>query len=78
VGKTALADYIVISSGTSTRHVVSLAEKLVQEAKKMGIRVITDGLSGTGDWVVLDMSSVIVHIFNTEKRAYYALEELWR
>jgi len=68
----------VISSGSSSRHIVSLAEKLVQEAKKNGVRVITDGLSGTGEWVVLDMSSVIVHIFNTEKRAYYALEELWK
>ena len=77
-GKTALTDYIVISSGTSSRHVMALAEKLIQEAKKMGIPVIKDGFSGTGDWVVLDMSSVIVHIFNPEKRAYYALEDLWK
>lgn len=76
-GKSTLADYMVIASGTSSRHVLALVHNLAEDLKKKGIRSVSDGAAGDGAWVVLDLGDVIVHVFNPESRAYYALEEIW-
>lgn len=76
-GKSTLADYMVIASGTSSRHVLALAHNLSEELKKQGVRSFIDGASGDGAWVVLDLGDIIVHVFNPDARAYYALEEMW-
>lgn len=74
--KTALADYMVIVTGTSSRHVVGMAEKLKDRLSKQGIRARIEG-KDTGDWVIVDAGDVIVHLFRAEVRTFYNLEKLW-
>lgn len=76
-GKTDIADSMIIASGTSTRHIRALAhnvQKSLQELHLDSGRVEGDGQS---EWVLLDLDSVIVHLFIPQARAYYDLEQLW-
>lgn len=75
-GKTALADYMVVVTGTSSRHVVGMAEKLKERLSKQGILARIEG-KDTGDWVIVDAGDVIVHLFRAEVRTFYNLEKLW-
>lgn len=76
-GKSSIADYLVIVSGTSQRQVSSMAELLREDLKKNGIKDIhIEGLS-QGDWVLVDAGDVIVHIFRPEIRTFYNLEKMW-
>lgn len=75
-GKSAIADYMVIVSGTSSRHVSAMAEKLKQKLGGEGFRCRIEG-KATGDWVILDAGDVIVHLFRPEVRSFYNLEKLW-
>lgn len=75
-GKTAIADYMVIVSGRSSRQVVGMAEKLRERLNKEGVRVRMEG-QDTGDWVIVDAGDVIVHLFRPEVRDFYNLEKLW-
>lgn len=75
-GKSAIADYMVIVTGISSRHVGAMAEKLKQTLGTAGFRCRIEG-KGTGDWVILDAGDVIVHLFRPEVRAFYNLEKLW-
>lgn len=75
-GKTALADYMVVVTGTSSRHVVGMAEKLKERLSKQGIMARIEG-KDTGDWVIVDAGDVIVHLFRAEVRTFYNLEKLW-
>jgi len=75
--KSYIADYMVVASGTSSRHLQSLSEILVTELKKLGIR---DGLiegRDSNDWKLVDAHDVIIHIFHPEKREFYDLEKMW-
>ncbi len=74
--KTPMADYMVIASGRSNRHVAAIAEHLSEELKKQGIRGRAEGLPA-GDWVLVDAMDVIVHVFRPEVRAFYNLEKMW-
>lgn len=77
-GKSSLADYMVVASGRSARHVAAIADRLVEDLKQAGsgnIRV--EGLP-TADWVLIDAGDVIVHVFRPEVRAFYNLEKMWR
>lgn len=76
-GKTSLADYMVIASGTSSRQVIALAEKIAFDLKKAGLKTSLEGKS-QGQWVIVDAADVIVHIFHPEIRQFYGLEELWQ
>jgi ribosome-associated protein len=77
-GQTALADYMVIASGTSSRHVGALAEKLSERLKTLGIKdVYMEGLENS-DWVVVDAGDVVIHLFKPEVRSYYNLEKMWQ
>ncbi len=76
-GKTTLADYMVIASGTSNRHVGSAAEQVAEalaKAKMGSVRI--EGLPQC-DWVLLDHPDVIVHLFRPEVRSFYNLEKMW-
>ena len=74
---TILADYFVIASGTSSTQVKTLAEEV--ENKLAGLGVEPHHIEGkSSKWVLLDYSSVIVHVFYEEERQYYALEKLWK
>ncbi|MEK9645589.1 MAG: ribosome silencing factor [Alphaproteobacteria bacterium] len=76
-GKSDIADYMVIASGRSNRQVATMAEYLVQIAKKHGIKgAAPEGLA-QADWVLLDAQDVIVHLFRPEVRAFYNLEKMW-
>ena len=76
-GKTAIADYMVITSGTSTRHVNSIADKLLQDLKKHDVSGIEPEGMELCDWVLLDAGDIIIHIFKPETREIYNLEGMW-
>ena len=78
IGKTTLTDYIIIATGTSTRHVFGLANNLAQDMKKMGHRVQVSGDTGDGNWIVIDAGDVFVHLFTAEMREIYDLGGIWR
>ncbi|MFO8152246.1 ribosome silencing factor [Thioalkalivibrio sp.] len=76
-GKTPLADYMVIASGTSNRHVKSLADTVVEKAKESGVRALgVEGQDGQ-EWVLVDLNDVIVHVMLPAVRDFYNLEKLW-
>lgn len=76
-GKSDIADYLIIATGTSSRHVSSLAEKTVDDLKKNNIKnVNTEGLD-KGDWVLIDGGDIIIHLFREEVREFYDIEKLW-
>ncbi len=76
-GKTSIADYMVVASGTSQRHVASLAEKVCEELKKSGFSSSVEG-EEKADWVLIDAFDVIVHIFKPEVREFYNIEKMWQ
>jgi ribosome-associated protein len=77
IGKSDVADRMVIASGTSQRHVGALAEHVVEALKKAGYGNIPVEGQESGDWVLVDAGNVIVHIFRPETRDYYNLEKMW-
>lgn len=76
-GKTTIADYMVVATGTSERHIVTMAEKLAERLGEVGIhQVAVEGLA-EARWVLLDAGDVIVHLFRAETRELYDIERLW-
>ena len=75
-GKSPMADFMVVASGRSNRHVSAIAEHLSETLKKHGIQGRAEGLP-QGDWVLVDAMDVIVHVFRPEVRAFYNLEKMW-
>ncbi len=77
-GKSALADYLVIASGRSTRHVAAIADQILTALKEAGFRNNkVEGLP-MADWVLVDADDVIVHIFRPEVRSFYNIEKMWQ
>lgn len=75
--QTGLADYMIVASGTSSRHVNALAQRLKQRFDLNGIKgVRIEGLSQS-DWVIIDAGDVIVHLFRPEVREFYNIEKMW-
>ena len=75
--KSYIADYMVIASGTSSRHLQSLSEILVIELKKLGLNNCRIEGRDSADWKLVDTQDIIVHIFHPEKRELYDLEKMW-
>ncbi len=75
-GKTSIANQMVVASGTSQRHVASLAEKIQENLKAAGYKTTVEG-EEKADWVLIDAFDVIVHIFKPEVREFYSLEKMW-
>lgn len=77
-GLTSVADDMVVASGTSTRHVKSLADHVVEKAREHGYRPV--GVEGeqAAEWILVDLGDVIVHVMQPATREYYDLERLWR
>jgi len=75
-GRTAIADYMVIATGRSTRQVGAMADHLREKLEKAGVGVRVEGLT-QADWVLVDAGDVIVHLFRPEVRAFYQLEKMW-
>jgi ribosome-associated protein len=76
MGRSPMADFMVVASGRSNRHVSALAEHLTETLKKDGIVCRTEGLQ-QGDWVLIDAIDIIVHVFRPEVRDFYELEKMW-
>lgn len=76
-GKSSIADYMVIASGRSARHVGAIADHLLHKAKDAGYgKAQVEGLKSC-DWVLIDVGDIIVHLFRPEVRAFYNLEKMW-
>ena len=75
--KSYIADYMIVASGTSSRHLQALSEILVSELKKLGIDNCRIEGKESNDWKLVDAHDVIVHIFHPEKREFYNLEKMW-
>ena len=75
--KSYIADYMIIASGTSSRHIQSLSDNIVFELKKAGIENCKIEGKESSDWKLVYAIDVIVHIFHPEKRKFYDLEKMW-
>ena len=75
--KSYIADYMIIASGTSSRHLQALSEILVSELKKIGLDNCRMEGRESSDWKLVDASDIIIHIFHPEKREFYDLEKMW-
>ncbi|MEY2962310.1 MAG: ribosome silencing factor [Pelagibacteraceae bacterium] len=75
--KSYIADYMIIASGTSSRHLQSLAENLVSELKKIGVNDCRIEGRESNDWKLVDAMDIIIHLFHPEKRDFYDLEKMW-
>ena len=75
--KTSIADFMIIASGNSSRHIQALSEILINELKEKG--VVNCRLEGrnSNDWKLIDAIDIIIHIFHPEKRKFYDLERMW-
>jgi ribosome-associated protein len=76
-GKTSLADAMVIATGSSQRHLASMADHLMERLKAVGLKGIGSEGQGQSDWVLIDAGDVIVHLFKDDTRRFYDLERLW-
>ena len=75
--KSYIADYMIIASGTSSRHLQALSEILVNELKKIGLNECRIEGRESSEWKLVDTNDIIIHIFNPEKRKFYDLEKMW-
>ena len=75
--KSSMADYMIIASGTSSRHIQSLSEQVLEKLKANGVKNSKIEGKESGDWKLVDGIDLIVHIFNPEKRKFYELEKIW-
>tara|TARA_B100000575_G_scaffold127393_1_gene101512 strand:- start:106 stop:456 length:351 start_codon:yes stop_codon:yes gene_type:complete len=75
--KSSMADYMIIASGTSSRHIQSLSEQVLEKLKDNGIRESKIEGKDSTEWKLVDGIDLIVHIFHPEKRKFYELEKMW-
>ena len=75
--KSSMADYMIIASGTSSRHIQALSEQVFERFKQSGIQNCKIEGKDSSDWKLVDGIDLIVHIFNPEKRKFYELEKIW-
>ena len=75
--KSSIADYMIVASGTSSRHIQSLSEQVLDKFKENGLsQCKIEGRDST-EWKLVDGIDIVVHIFNPEKRKFYELEKIW-
>ena len=77
-GKSSVTDYMVIASGTSRRHVMSVAQELLDKVKEAGVRPLGTEGQEAGDWILVDLGDLVVHVMMPDARSFYDLERLWQ
>ena len=75
--QTGLADYMIIASGTSSRHVAALTDKLLKRLALNGVKSVHVEGKERADWVAIDAGDIIVHLFRPEVRSFYNIEKMW-
>ena len=75
--KSSMADFMIIASGTSSRHIQSLSEQVLEKLKKNGVKNSKIEGKDSAEWKLVDGIDLIVHIFHPEKRSFYELEKIW-
>ena len=75
--KSSMADYMIIASGTSSRHIQSLSEQVLEKLKNNGLKDSKIEGKESNDWKLVDGIDLIIHIFHPEKRKFYELEKIW-
>ena len=75
--KSSMADYMIIASGTSSRHIQSLSEQVLEKLKNNGVKESKIEGKKSSEWKLVDGIDLIVHIFHPEKRKFYELEKIW-
>ena len=78
IGKTSFADFMVVSTGRSSRQVGAIADRIVQDLRQAGVPDVRIEGAPLCDWVLIDAGDVIVHVFRPEVRAFYNLEKMWQ
>ena len=76
-GKTSIADFMIIASGNSSRHIQALSRILLEKLKKKGIENCHLEGHNSNEWKLIDAMDIIIHIFHPEKRKFYNLESMW-
>ena len=76
-GKSSLADYMIVASGTSQKHIATLANHVAEKLRNLGRGSVAMEGKETSDWVVLDAGNIIIHLFKPEMRRHYNLEKMW-
>ena len=77
IGKTEIADFLVIASGTSQRHIGAMAEHLRRNLKNLSVKGLAIEGNTQCDWVLIDAGDIIIHLFRQEVREFYNLEKIW-
>ena len=75
--KSSIADYMIVASGTSSRHIQSLSEQVLEKFKTNGLKNCKIEGKDSAEWKLVDGVDIVVHIFNPEKRKFYELEKIW-
>ena len=75
--KSSMADFMIIASGTSSRHIQSLSEQVLEKLKNNGVKDSRIEGKDSSEWKLVDGIDLIVHIFHPEKRKFYELEKMW-
>ena len=75
--KSSMADYMIVASGTSSRHIQSLSEQVLEKFKDSGLKDSKIEGKNSNEWKLVDGIDLIVHIFHPEKRKFYELEKIW-
>ena len=77
IGRSSIADYMIVVSGNTSRQVTSMANNLVKKYKEAGVRTPSPEGMSNGDWVLIDAKDILIHIFRPEVRDFYSLEKMW-
>jgi len=77
VGRSSIADYMIVASGNTVRQVTAMANNLIKKYKEIGIRTPSPEGMSNGDWVLIDANDILIHIFRPELRDFYSLEKMW-
>ena len=77
VGRSSIADYMIVVSGNTVRQVTAMANNLIKKYKEIGLRITSPEGMSNGDWVLIDANDILIHIFRPEVREFYSLEKMW-